>query len=415
MSTTALGKIVSSIAFATLLLYVFSIPFERSIAVGAVGALGKVVGFGAVGLGFLSLFRREGLHVRRPSLFLIVMALFVTMAVCSYFWSIAPGASLTRAFTFVQQWLVVALVWQLARTRWRQRALFQAYVLGATVAVSSMIFGLVTGWGIDKGDRFSGFDSNANWAALAIALAVPMAWHLATTTQVPLLRVLNGVYPLAALFAIGLAASRGGLIDALVGLSLVPFSFKRLGWPRSTLIVLAFAGAAFLAWSYLPEANASRIADAGNEITGGDLTGRTEIWKAGLAAFPSHPVAGSGIGTYSAAVDPILGQSTASHNGYLAILVELGLIGFGLFLTLIVLAVVPAVMATSGDERAFYLFLGAVVVVALIPANFEFHKATWVILALCTTRGALVVDVPATRPAAEAPSTGRPLFERQGG
>jgi O-antigen ligase len=192
--------------------------------------------------------------------------------------------------------------------------------------------------------------------------------------------------------AIGLTASRGGLITALVGVTLIPLTFGRLGAWRSAAITFALAAALVAAWNVLPSANIDRLAAGSTEITqGGDLTGRTEIWHAGLTVFPDRPVAGYGSGTYRSAVDAVLGARVDSHDGYLAILVELGLIGFVLFLGLLFLAIVPVLTVTRGFERAFYAVLFLALLVALIPANFEGHKATWFILAIMTTRGTPVL------------------------
>lgn len=385
--------LLERLGFAGLVIFVFVIPFERSIAVGAIGGLARVIGPVSVVLGIIGLYRGGRIRFRAPSLFVVAMALFVLLNAASVFWSVSTGASIRRAGTFAQLWLVVVLVWQLVRSEHRRRALLQAYVSGGWIAAGSILFGFVTGWGYDNNFRVAGFDSNANWAALAIALAIPMAWHLAITSGRRWIQWLDGLYLLAALVAIGLTASRGGLIAALLALTIVPFTFGRLGWWRSTLIVVLLVSASIAAWNILPKENVARIAAGPTELTQGDLTGRTEIWQAGLQVLPDRPLLGYGSGAYSVAVVPVLGRGIDSHNGYLAILVQLGVVGLALFVGLILLAAVPPALASRGSERVFYVVLAAVLVVALLPANFEFHKATWFILALLTTRSA-VVTVP---------------------
>lgn len=61
-------------------------------------------------------------------------------------------------------------------------------------------------------------------------------------------------------------------------------------------------------------------------------SGRLETWKAAWHLFLSHPIFGVGFRAHEA----MLKINTSAHNGYLALLAEIGIIGFGaiLFLTL---------------------------------------------------------------------------------
>ena len=71
-----------------------------------------------------------------------------------------------------------------------------------------------------------------------------------------------------------------------------------------------------------------------------DLTGRTDLWKSVGERILSHPFLGFGISGFwggasaeSYAVESYIGWSpTYSHNGYLEILLSLGMVGMGLFL-----------------------------------------------------------------------------------
>ncbi len=383
--------LLERLGFFGLVAFVFVIPFERSVAVGAIGGLAQVIGPASVMLGLIGLYRNGRLRLRSPSLFLLVMAVFVAWNAASITWSMSSHISIVRTVTFAQLWLMVLLVWLLVRTETRRRVLFQAYVAGGWFGAGSILLAYFAGIGHERNARLSGFDVNANWAALAIALAIPMAWHLALTSQRRWLTWINGLYPVAALVAIGFTASRGGLITALLGTLLVPLTFGRLGVWRSALITAFLATTMIVAWNVLPRVNVDRLAAGPTEITQGDLTGRTEIWKAGLKVFPDHPILGVGAGAYRVAVEDLMGESIDSHDGYMAILVQLGLVGIVLFAGLLLLAGIPPLRATTGHERAFYLVLFGTLLVALIPANFEFHKATWFILAILTTRSAPVV------------------------
>lgn len=77
-------------------------------------------------MGFLSLFSKQGLRLRVPSLLVLTAAAFTLWSFLSYFWSIAPTASFNRSQTYAQLLLVTFLVWQLCRNNKQLRALLQA-------------------------------------------------------------------------------------------------------------------------------------------------------------------------------------------------------------------------------------------------------------------------------------------------
>src|SRR6266481_2922465 len=74
---SGLGKL----AFASVWLLVFAIPWEDAITIPGFGTSVRVIGMATVGLGFLAILERG--KVRRPTPGRIVMALFVTMAALS--------------------------------------------------------------------------------------------------------------------------------------------------------------------------------------------------------------------------------------------------------------------------------------------------------------------------------------------
>lgn len=378
------------LSFMALGLFIFTIPWERSVAVPGIGAAGKLVGIVALGLGVMTLFERGNLRFRPPSLLLGAMIAFLTWSILSSLWSIAPRGSLSRSITYLQLIMMVWLVWQQTRSREQHMALIQAYVLGGYVSILAVVFEFVRSAGGD-GLRLSGLDSNANWAALALAIGIPMAWYLMSQHRHSLLLWVNVAYVPLAVFSIGLTASRGGLIVATIGLSVILLTYAQLRIWRKIAIFILLALALFGAYRFIPTANLDRLAEAPSEISQGDLTNRRDIWSAGLSIYWNSPYLGVGSGGFPKAVEQILNNDKASHNAFISILVELGLIGLLIFVALFVIALLPILLYEPFPTKSFYLILWLALVTALMPANWEIHKATWFVLALLSTRRALVM------------------------
>src|SRR5258705_2700705 len=79
---STLGKI----AFGSLWLLVFAMPWEDAITISGFGTSVRLIGMITLGLGTLAVVERG--RVRRPALGHVVMALFVALAVLSYLWSL---------------------------------------------------------------------------------------------------------------------------------------------------------------------------------------------------------------------------------------------------------------------------------------------------------------------------------------
>lgn len=382
---------LNTLAFFTLWLFVFSLPWERSISLPVVGSAGSLLGLLAFGVGFLSLFSRRGFHVRRPSLFLLLAAFFSLLSLLSYYWSIVPTATLGRAQTNIQLLLVVFLIWQLCRSQIQQRALFQAYVLGAYISCGSILFSFLSDSSFNNTGRYSGLSGdNPNWLAITLALGIPIAWHIASSYKNVFFSWLNFLYFPVALFAIGLTASRGGLIVALVGSSLILLNFRSLSLPRKTFLVLLIPAAIYGLFTVVPPENLLRLSETSTEISEDDFSSRGPIWEAGFKTISERPLLGYGSGSFPVANSRELGHVMNAHNSFISITGELGALGVTLFASLFLVAVLPFLLSNTPD-RWFYLTLWFALIAANTPAAWEYNKVSWALLAMLTTRKAFVL------------------------
>ena len=173
---------MTTIAYRALWIFVFAVPWDRLIALPGVNIITKVTGGLALGLAIFAIVVSG--RVRQWRLFQIAGLLFVLWAGFEV-WFVQGGLTIPlKYFTFVQLFAVVWIIWELAPTQQRLRGLLMAYVLGATVpAIATIMLYAKVGASLR---RFSAGGADANSLAMTLALAMPMAWYLAMTTQRPL-------------------------------------------------------------------------------------------------------------------------------------------------------------------------------------------------------------------------------------
>jgi O-antigen ligase len=377
--------------------FVFSIPYENGITVAAVGSLARLLGVAAIAVTAASAVYRGQLLLRPPGLFLIVVAAYALWSILTVFWSVDASRSVSTGATLVQLLAMAWMIHQLAGTERRRALLAQAFVLGAyamiVLAMASFIGSTERTF-----REVGGIDPN--YFATGCAVAIPFAWGLAIRAKTRMAFWVNAIYPVFAVVAVVLAASRGGLFTVLVAILVIPLTATRLSFARRALVLIAltaFTWAVFvLAPQTFPElqANLERLEAGAAELEGGTFTGRTTIWQAGFEAWKSAPTVGYGAGIFAEVTHQMLGgQRRSAHNGFLSIAVGSGLIGLTLYLALF--AVVTVGVLANRERRWEHLVMILTLLVALLPVNIEHTKSIWFILSyLAASRPIVVTPVP---------------------
>ena len=313
--------------------FVFSIPWEKSLAVPGLGTATRLLGGPALvaAAGVLWLRRSH----RRLNAGLVLAACFAAWTGLSCLWSVSRAATVDRALTFVQLVLMVWLIWETCRTSRRQRQLLAAYVAGS--AAASILTLLRYAQGLETYYRryaAPGFDPND--LGLTVALSVPPALYLAARGGA-FMRWFCRFSAALAVAAVLLSASRTALIVTFCAFSYTALAWRGLDraqrWWNLILFGFLLCGVLYLA----PPFSRQRLTTLPPPEAGGMLHNRKQIWKAGVRALLSRPLLGVGAGAFPEAVEPELGipatpgHRYVAHNAYLSVLVECGLAGFGLF------------------------------------------------------------------------------------
>jgi O-antigen ligase len=289
---------------------------------------------------------------------------------------------------WVQSFIFVLILWDLYRTPERIVAGLQAYVLGAYTAIVGAIANFLGSNAFYTNmSRYSVGDTNPDGFGFIVALGVPIACYLAASRELPrMFRFVNLAYLPLAFLGIALSGTRTASVAAAIGLLYGLATFTRLRFAARLAVVALLAGALFFLLPIVQSLPSfQRLGTTPTEVTEGDLNGRLAQWQQGFTAFTEHPVIGVGANGYRS----VNTLDKVAHNSYLSVLVELGLVGFGLFAVILWIVARTARQLPRWDRR----FWTTVLVVWAIGAStltWEHRKTTWLFLTFIVAAGSAV-------------------------
>jgi O-antigen ligase len=266
-----------------------------------------------------------------------------------------------------------------------------AYVLGtyvcAIATINNLLAGRTSGELTDadlayKSGRYTMEGLNPNDLGLMLALSIPMTLYLLVRRKdSPLTQVVCWVQFVLALITIVLSGSRGAMLAASAGLLMFPAAVFRMSKPQKIVAGLMCAAAVAAAVSLVPPDTWGRFLKFGTEVTEGTMTHRTQIWTASLEVFRDHAFVGVGAGAHPAAVVKILARALVTHNTFLSVLVELGVVGELILLGLLAASFHRAARI-GGLERILWIVALATWCVGVCGGTWEYRKTTWFLFAL---------------------------------
>jgi O-antigen ligase len=395
---------VRRISFWLVVFLAASIPLEGMGSVGSVFKLPRLAAMAALGGVVLSIC--AGARFRPLDRVVGWAAAFTGWVGLSYFWSIDPAVTLTRALTFVQLLLLVWVVWQEATDEERCLVLMKAYVAGAAVAC---IVSLARG--SDRFiERFSLGDPNTFGVLTVIAVA--MAAYI--VHREPRSRWGWACRPFMVLAAVVvvLTASRTATVALAVVCVVLLVDRRTVSLGRLALLAVAFVGFLVVAGRVVDSAQIERIQSLEAEVTEGTLGGRLPLWRLAWDRFTDRPVTGIGASTFRLEAEQSLGRGRAPHSTFVGILVELGTVGLVLFLTVLLSAGRSAARLPPALLR-MWVATALSWAVASFSLSWETKKITWFLVALAASqaaarRRAALEDRPADRRPATAFGPRRP-------
>ncbi len=312
--------------------YAFLVPFDAVAVIEQAGGstLTKLWG-GLTGVVLLGTGLAQRRLVRPPAP-AVLWTMLIVWGALSAAWALDPDLALGRlptALSLLFLYLTTASI-QPSRTE-----LFFVYLLtvaGGTAAATAAYLSPGTPHFTGRATLSMG-DQVANPNHLAAALLLPLALAFAgylRASSLPTKLLALVPFGLVAL-GIYITASRKAVLAmaAVVTVFLYRSSARKPIFIAAALLIVLIAAA--------PEGLSQRI-DAlvsGEDVTG---SGRTSIWATGVAALSRFGLLGAGLDNFPIVYSRLaphgpFGSTSGAHNTYLAVWVELGVVGLALLLS----------------------------------------------------------------------------------
>ena len=243
--------------------------------------------------------------------------------------------------------------------------LYAAFVAGALITASAGVFaqqGTATRGSVSAG---AGLHPNTLGALAATAAVMAAVLACARGLSVPA-RVAALVAAFLCAISLVMTETRGaavGLAAAMAAAPLVAGRGRRLA--ASGAVILAALLLVLWLATFAPPSAVARFTDLGSSGSG-----RSDLWTIGLRMVEDKPVTGVGAGNFPVSsihylIEPgtivrdelVVDVPKETHNIYLQVLSELGLVGLTLFLAIIVLLPVERAQGSAcvPPERAHVL------------------------------------------------------------
>jgi O-Antigen ligase len=372
-----------------LLLFAFAVPWEYSLDLGApVGNVARVLGLAVLAAAVPAMLLTG--RIRRPgTLQCLALALFLWFC-CSYFWTIEQAATLARLRGCFQVMLVVWLVWEFVETVEDFRDLLRAYVAGSWVLAILTLANLASPEAAGQ-IRFVAEGQDPNDVARFLDLGFPMAALLLDSESTAAGKLFSFGYLPVGLVGVLLTASRSGFLAALVALAgcgLLLLRSHMRAWLAGAFVLPAIA-AGF--WLLVPHETLERILTIPEQLQGGDLNYRLNIWQAGWQAFVRAPFFGTGAGTFVHAAR--LAPEDTAHNTLLSIAVEGGIVSVMLAAAIVAVCARSVAKLQGPVRMALAAALLAWLVISLV-ATVEVSRTTWLLLALISVAERMETESP---------------------
>lgn len=371
-------------AWLLLLLFTFAVPWEHSLDLGEpFGSVARLAGLLLLAVTIPALLLAG--RMRRPgALSWLVLALYLWFC-CTALWSIDLATTLDKLRAFFQEMMIVWLLLEFAESPRDLRLLLRAAVFGCWILAALTLIDFRSAEAVVAEQlRFAAYGQDPNDVARFLDLGFPLAALLAVVEEKKIFRIAAFLYLPVGLLAVLLTASRGGFVAALLAVAGSAFLLLR-GRLRAQRVGLFVLPALVVgAWFAVPHTTLERLATIPEQLRGGGLNQRIEIWSLGWRAFTHAPVFGSGMGTFVSAAG--LAPADTAHNTALALAVGGGLCALSLAAFLFFVAIRAALQA-GGALRIALLTALAVWLVTAMVGTVEESRFTWLLLGFAALAG----------------------------
>ncbi len=370
---------------------VFTLPWENVAELPGIGRVSRLVGL-LLAVTWVLAVLTSG-WVRAPRASHIFALLFVIWNAASLMWTVDGPTTLDSIHTYLQLIALMYVIWDTVDTWARVKWTLAAYLAGCYVTVVTLVVGYtVTGSAAEMYGRVTVGSFQPNDVGLILALGVPVAAYLTGAfgrggRYRPWNFVCAAYVPCAA-FAVLVTGSRAALAAMLPGLVYVAYRLARRRVAVAVGAMLALATLTAVTLPFVPSRVLMRLGETYGELRAGNLNGREYLWAEAARLIREHPFTGVGGGAFHTAA---VGANKEAHNLVLSLFTEVGVIGLGLFVAMLVTALLPLRRVTP-LLRGMWIAVFTAWMSAALLHNWENRKQTWFIIGLAIVCGALAEE-----------------------
>ena len=332
------GLLVSIVIFFNpfigLLILVFLDPLDTLIIVPGFGNLGKILGFYTFFVWLLNkLVYKKNIKTNRVFWFALAFLLWGTLSIL---WAVNPIISLGFIYRLIRYIGIYLLMINFIDSEKRFNWVIFAFISGCFIMNIIGINLFIKESSAVFRYRMAMEGQNPNWFGAILGLAMICIWYFFNSKSV---KYFNKVI----IFFIGIfflicflfAQSRGAWVAFIICISSYFIFTKRRINLKNVFIIIFFFLVIMLSYNIVlnlfPEITEDINIRVSTTISnpGEELDSRVSFWKAGLERWSKNPMLGLGLFNFKAThgFDP--------HSDYIAILCELGLVGFTIWIFLI--------------------------------------------------------------------------------
>jgi O-antigen ligase len=332
------------------LLTIFSLPWRNALVVidSPTLTIGWVTG-GLFGLLWTVsvLLNKNEIVIHRYHLLFFALPI---LAGISSLWTVGIGQTVSQTVTFIYLTAFIVAFTEIYSNKQRVVLGLQAIILGlavlaigATLQYADAVFFDSSFFAQLSYGRASPFGINPNNLGNSLVLGIPIVFFLSTKTSYGLgkTRYPNYLLLLLSVVAIVLSGSRGALVSlGVVAIYLYVYSIFTSEIKTALVLVLVGLIGVIVAVFFTPSVLVERLSSIQNVLSSFDpnnirawvasIDNRGYLWISAFESFKQNPLLGVGAGNIR-----IIGNT--AHSVYILMLVELGLVGLGIYMLILLL------------------------------------------------------------------------------
>lgn len=228
---------------------------------------------------------------------------------------------------------------------------------------------------IDINVRASGLAGGANTAARYFTLSFVLFYYLRINARLLTTKIFTSMGMVVTFLGVFYTVSRSGMLLLAAAILMLFYFFSKFKYRIQFTLITA---AAVLLLVIFSSSIFSFIGGISSSISEGtDTVGlRYALWEAGFQMWQDHPITGVGIGMFKYELKNYPPPETrylhffysglVAHNMYVSMLAETGLVGFALFMLLLIKSVKDLFMAGRNRDPAVKSLASTWLIVLLV-------------------------------------------------